>query len=135
MTAPLWTAQAIVEATGAERAGALPDAITGISIDSRSIKTGEAFFAIKGDTLDGHDFVAAALKAGADLAVVARDSCTASVPPPRAGEGWGGGTPRQYSRTGPLPDPPRKRGRGKRAAACRAMEAIDGLRPMRRFSL
>jgi UDP-N-acetylmuramoyl-tripeptide--D-alanyl-D-alanine ligase len=70
MTAPLWTVDAIVAATGAGRAGALPQAVTGISIDSRTVKHGEAFFAIKGDTHDGHDFVAAALKQGATLAVV-----------------------------------------------------------------
>jgi UDP-N-acetylmuramoyl-tripeptide--D-alanyl-D-alanine ligase len=72
MTAPLWTVDAIADATGAERAGVLPAAITGISIDSRTVKNGEAFFAIKGDIHDGHDFVAAALKQGAALAVVAR---------------------------------------------------------------
>src|SRR5262249_7621641 len=33
----------------------------------------EAFFAIKGNNRDGHDFVAAALAAGAGLAVVAAD--------------------------------------------------------------
>jgi UDP-N-acetylmuramoyl-tripeptide--D-alanyl-D-alanine ligase len=73
MTAPLWTVDAMATAMGAERAGALPQAITGISIDSRSVKTGEAFFAIKGDVHDGHDFVGAALGRGAALAVVARD--------------------------------------------------------------
>ena len=36
------------------------------------IKPGEAFFAIQGENRDGHDFVEAALKAGAGLAVVAR---------------------------------------------------------------
>ncbi len=35
------------------------------------IEPGEAFFAIQGDNRDGHDFVEAALKAGAGLAVVA----------------------------------------------------------------
>ena len=50
--------------------GALPEAITGLSIDSRTIAPGEAYFAIKGDVHDGHDFVDAALKAGAALAVV-----------------------------------------------------------------
>ena len=48
----------------------MPEAITGLSIDSRTIAPGEAYFAIKGDVHDGHDFVAAALKAGAALAVV-----------------------------------------------------------------
>jgi UDP-N-acetylmuramoyl-tripeptide--D-alanyl-D-alanine ligase len=68
--APLWTSQAMLEAMRATRNGALPDVVTGLSIDSRSIKPGEAYFAIKGDVHDGHDFVNAALKAGAALAVV-----------------------------------------------------------------
>jgi len=73
MTAPLWMIDVIAGATGAERVGPLPQAVTGISIDSRTVRTGEAFFAIKGDTHDGHDFVAAALRQGAALAVVTRN--------------------------------------------------------------
>jgi len=73
MTAPLWTVDAIAAATEAERVGPLPQAVTGISIDSRTVKAGEAFFAIKGDNRDGHDFGQAALDAGAGLAVVAAD--------------------------------------------------------------
>ena len=69
-TTPLWTSDAMRSAMRAEANGALPEAITGMSIDSRSIQPGEAYFAIKGDVHDGHDFVAAALKAGAALAVV-----------------------------------------------------------------
>src|SRR3954453_4476793 len=69
----LWTVEAMAQAMGAERTGALPDAASGISIDTRSISPGEAFFAIKGDARDGHEFVAAALKAGAGLAVVAAE--------------------------------------------------------------
>src|SRR5690348_6258301 len=72
MTA-LWTTDDMAVAMRAEKSGALPADISGISIDSRSMARGEAFFAIKGDTRDGHDFVEAALKAGAGLAVVARD--------------------------------------------------------------
>ena len=68
--APLWTSGAMAQAMRAAIGGALPEAITGLSIDSRSIAPGEAYFAIKGDVHDGHDFVAAALKAGAALAVV-----------------------------------------------------------------
>jgi UDP-N-acetylmuramoyl-tripeptide--D-alanyl-D-alanine ligase len=60
----------MAEAMHADIRGALPPDITGISIDSRSISFGEAYFAIKGDVHDGHDFVDAALKAGAALAVV-----------------------------------------------------------------
>jgi UDP-N-acetylmuramoyl-tripeptide--D-alanyl-D-alanine ligase len=68
--APLWTSKAMVEAMRASVNGALPQAVTGLSIDSRTVALGEAYFAIKGDVHDGHDFVAAALKAGAALAVV-----------------------------------------------------------------
>jgi len=71
MTA-LWTTKAIEAATRGTGSGPLPEAITGISIDSRTIAAGEAYFAIKGDVHDGHDFVAAALAAGAGLAVVAK---------------------------------------------------------------
>jgi UDP-N-acetylmuramoyl-tripeptide--D-alanyl-D-alanine ligase len=70
MSTPLWTASDMAAAMRAERNGVLPPAISGLSIDSRTIVSGEAYFAIKGDVHDGHDFVAAALKAGAALAVV-----------------------------------------------------------------
>src|SRR5262245_64369682 len=63
----------MARAMGAERAGPLPASVSGISIDSRSILLGEAFFAIKGDNRDGHDFVPAALKGGAGLAVIAAE--------------------------------------------------------------
>jgi UDP-N-acetylmuramoyl-tripeptide--D-alanyl-D-alanine ligase len=67
---PLWTSMAMAEAMRASINGELPEAVTGLSIDSRTIAPGDAYFAIKGDVHDGHDFVAAALKAGAALAVV-----------------------------------------------------------------
>src|ERR1700682_884802 len=60
--------------------------VAGISIDSRTIRAGELFFAIHGPRHDGHDHVAAALGRGALAAVVGesrarqfpdelRDSC------------------------------------------------------------
>jgi UDP-N-acetylmuramoyl-tripeptide--D-alanyl-D-alanine ligase len=45
---------------------------TGYSIDSRTVAAGELFFAVRGERLDGHDFVAAALERGAIAAVVSR---------------------------------------------------------------
>jgi UDP-N-acetylmuramoyl-tripeptide--D-alanyl-D-alanine ligase len=80
---PLWTSAAMMAAMRAKANGALPEAITGLSIDSRTIAPGEAYFAIKGDIHDGHAFVAAALKAGAALAVVEaaqRDKFAADAP-------------------------------------------------------
>ena len=68
----LWTLDAMAAAMRAGRSGALPDQVSGISIDSRTLAKGEAFFAIQGENRDGHEFVDGALKAGAGLAVVAR---------------------------------------------------------------
>ncbi|MGY3617498.1 UDP-N-acetylmuramoylalanyl-D-glutamyl-2,6-diaminopimelate--D-alanyl-D-alanine ligase [Bradyrhizobium sp. USDA 10063] len=72
MSTPLWTPVAMAEAMRAATQGRLPSGVSGLSIDSRTLQPGEAYFAIKGDVHDGHDFVEAALKAGAALAVVER---------------------------------------------------------------
>ncbi len=45
--------------------------VAGVSIDSRTIRAGELFFAIHGPRHDGHDHVAAAFERGALAAVVA----------------------------------------------------------------
>jgi len=47
-------------------------AFTGVSIDSRKVRPGDLFVAIRGDRYDGHDFVEEALRAGALAAVVAQ---------------------------------------------------------------
>ncbi len=47
-----------------------PCSIAGVSIDSRTTRTGDIFFAIRGDRFDGHDFVIEALSRGALYAVV-----------------------------------------------------------------
>ena len=70
MTA-LWTIDDMAAAMGAETSGALPADVPGLSIDSRTLQRGDAFFAIQGDNRDGHDFVEGALKAGAGVAVIA----------------------------------------------------------------
>jgi UDP-N-acetylmuramoyl-tripeptide--D-alanyl-D-alanine ligase len=49
------------------------DVAQGYSIDSRTVGAGELFFAVKGERLDGHDFVGAALERGAVAAVVRND--------------------------------------------------------------
>ena len=68
----LWTISAMADAMRSERQGALSETVSGISIDSRTLVEGEAYFAIKGDVHDGHNFVAAALDKGAAVAVVAK---------------------------------------------------------------
>jgi len=52
----------------------------GYSIDSRTVQPGELFFAIQGERFDGHDFVGAALHAGAIAAVVRKDFAAAGDP-------------------------------------------------------
>ncbi|MEX3010103.1 UDP-N-acetylmuramoylalanyl-D-glutamyl-2,6-diaminopimelate--D-alanyl-D-alanine ligase [Hoeflea sp. TYP-13] len=66
----MWTTADMLDAMSGRPVGDLPDGIDGISIDSRSIGKGHAFFAIKGDRLDGHDFASAAVANGAALLVV-----------------------------------------------------------------
>jgi UDP-N-acetylmuramoyl-tripeptide--D-alanyl-D-alanine ligase len=69
---PLWTVQELVAATGGALRGEVRGPINGVSIDSRAVNLGDVFVAIKGDKMDGHDFVVGALKAGAGVAVVSR---------------------------------------------------------------
>jgi UDP-N-acetylmuramoyl-tripeptide--D-alanyl-D-alanine ligase len=66
----LWTSEDMISAMAGRPFGTLPEGITGISIDSRSIGPGEAFFAIKGDRVDGHDYASMAMANGAALLVV-----------------------------------------------------------------
>ena len=71
-------AGALLEAPASvTNAGAL--VATGYSIDSRTVAPGELFFAVRGERLDGHDFVSAALDRGAVAAVVSR-ARAASLP-------------------------------------------------------
>src|SRR3954465_1359354 len=62
----------VAEFTGAVGNFELDATAEGYSIDSRSVKLGELFFAVKGERLDGHDYVEAALQNGAVGAVVDR---------------------------------------------------------------
>jgi UDP-N-acetylmuramoyl-tripeptide--D-alanyl-D-alanine ligase len=48
----------------------LQKTLRGISIDSRSLKAGQVFWALRGPKFDGHDFVTAAMRQGAVAAVI-----------------------------------------------------------------
>ncbi len=66
MKLPLGRIAGLIGAETADR-----DAVaTGYSIDSRTLKSGDLFFAIQGERLDGHEFVNAALDGGAVAAIV-----------------------------------------------------------------
>jgi UDP-N-acetylmuramoyl-tripeptide--D-alanyl-D-alanine ligase len=66
----LWTAAELRAATGGTLAQEI--AATGVSIDTRSLRPGDLFVALR-DARDGHDFVAEALARGAVAAMVDRD--------------------------------------------------------------
>ena len=72
MAEALWTVDELLKATGGKLHGTVSKPLTAVSIDSRAVREGDIFIAIKGDRHDGHDFVANALKAGAGLSVVSR---------------------------------------------------------------
>ena len=71
MSAPLWSYEAFIAGCKGRALNMRPEEIAGISIDSRTVAPGEAFFAIAGERFDGHDFVTPALARGAATAVVA----------------------------------------------------------------
>ena len=64
----LW-ASSEAEAATLGRASAAFSAM-GISIDTRTLKPGDLFIALKGDARDGHEFVKAAFDAKASAALV-----------------------------------------------------------------
>lgn len=66
-----WTLKQLGEALGiAAPATAAQQTLRGFSIDSRTLRPGEVFIAIKGPNHDGHDFVPQALDQGAAAAVI-----------------------------------------------------------------
>lgn len=87
MTKPLYTLDAVLEATGGHAEGIKADAILSISIDSREIGPDALFVAIKGDRFDGHDFVDTALSNGAAAALVSRGEGAGLIIVPDALEG------------------------------------------------
>ena len=61
----LWTLDEVIAATGGRAVGVASSSFGSVSIDSREIESDALFVAIKGDRVDGHDYVARALEAGA----------------------------------------------------------------------
>jgi UDP-N-acetylmuramoyl-tripeptide--D-alanyl-D-alanine ligase len=78
----LTTAELAAATEGRLLSGTPDRRIERISIDSRSVSVGDLFIAIRGERFDGHEFVTAALAAGAAGAVV-----TKAPAAPEAGHG------------------------------------------------
>ncbi|WP_120716206.1 UDP-N-acetylmuramoyl-tripeptide--D-alanyl-D-alanine ligase [Tsuneonella amylolytica] len=64
----LWTAEEIAAATGGTASGAFQCA--GVEIDSRDVRSGDLFVALKGEATDGHRYVDRAFAQGAAAALV-----------------------------------------------------------------
>jgi len=71
MTEPLWTWGDLAAASGAATDDSPPVAITGFSLDTRTLAPGDVFVALR-DQRDGHAFVTRAFERGAAAALVER---------------------------------------------------------------
>lgn len=70
---PVFSLNEILKTTAGALISGIPETVfDGISTDSRLIKKGNLFVALKGDNFDGHDFLKAALKEGA-AGILAQD--------------------------------------------------------------
>jgi UDP-N-acetylmuramoyl-tripeptide--D-alanyl-D-alanine ligase len=81
-----WTVDEVARALGVRPPGGLDPLarLVGVSINSRTMARGELFVAIHGPRHDGHDFVVAALDAGALAGVVAQDRLAGYAEPYRS---------------------------------------------------
>ncbi len=68
----LWTSDEVAKALSPVAMSGAFEA-SGVTFDSRAVGKGDIFFALSGETTDGHGFVVDALKRGAAAAIVARD--------------------------------------------------------------
>ena len=76
-----FTLDELIQASGGELfSGPRAIELAGVSIDSRTLRPGEAFVAIRGHRLDGHAFCAAALAGGARALVVADRGAVSPTP-------------------------------------------------------
>lgn len=89
-----WTLSQITDATG----GALESGpggpglcLPGVSVDSRELRPGELFVALRAER-DGHDFVPVAVSAGAAAVMVERSAWVAGAEPVAGGAPRGGGS-------------------------------------------
>lgn len=78
--AAFWTLARVSQALGVGPADGRP--LAGITTDTRTIRPGECFVALTGETFDAHDFLVEAVAAGATALVVhdARRAATLGVP-------------------------------------------------------
>jgi len=76
-TANFWTPNWLQHITGGRWLHEPTDPeqpLTGLGIDSRTLKPGQVFLAVNGDQFDGHDYVEKALKTGAAIAIIEKNT-------------------------------------------------------------
>ena len=66
----LWDAASVARAVHGTASGDFT--VSGVEIDSRDVRPGDLFFALKGEAMDGHRFVEATFAKGAAAVVVDR---------------------------------------------------------------
>ena len=64
----LWSASEIAEAVGGAASGQFQ--VSGVEMDSRDVRSGDLFVALKGETTDGHNYIDKAFANGAAAALV-----------------------------------------------------------------
>jgi UDP-N-acetylmuramoyl-tripeptide--D-alanyl-D-alanine ligase len=77
---PFWTLDRVADALVGELSGAVPGgptALRAVATDTRALRGGELFVALRGERFDAHDFLADAVKAGA-AALVVHDAARAA---------------------------------------------------------
>jgi len=77
---PTFSSKQLAEWSGGEWIPGPPSRIDGVSNDTRAIKPGNLYFALKGCNFDGHEFTGAAFDRGACAAVVEKERKLAASP-------------------------------------------------------
>jgi len=77
---PDFTPEQLADWTGGRWTARPAAALTGFATDTRELRRGQAFVALRTDRRDGHDFLGAALAAGAGAAIVATPDPAAALP-------------------------------------------------------
>jgi UDP-N-acetylmuramoyl-tripeptide--D-alanyl-D-alanine ligase len=70
--APLLTVSELEDALAVKAQGGNPGGFSSVAIDSRQVRPGGLFVALKGENADGHDYAAEALKRGASVIIAER---------------------------------------------------------------
>ena len=74
---PLSVREIVDSSGGRLDAGALKSVISGVTTDSRAVRSGDLFVPLRGERFDGQEFTVAALEAGAAAALTESDSAEA----------------------------------------------------------